>query len=246
MLLNSRIAQVITDNRVKRIEKRSSWKITTYYVKNPNNYLAKLCDMYGSDKGEVHNEGIHPYPWPSHTYADYYSWLFDSRRLNIKMIFECGIGTNNPNLPSSMQVNGKPGASLRVWRDYFPNALVYGVDIDREILFQENRIRTFYLDQVEQESILDFWEKIKGDNFEKFDLMIDDGLHTFKAGSTLFVNSIENLRDDGVYIIEDVPLADIASYQIFFETQNFIVDYVCLHRPGLLLRDNNLVVIRKN
>jgi hypothetical protein len=243
--LNGRITKAVACHRIKRIEKLSPWKITTYYDENPNNYLAKLCDLYGSDKGEANRGSGHPYPWPSHTYTDYYSRLFDSKRLGFKRILECGIGTNNPDLPSSMQVNGQPGASLKVWRDYFPNALVYGVDIDREILFEEDRIKTFYLDQLDRESIVDFWKTIKDDRFEKFDLMIDDGLHTFEAGSNLFMNSIENLMDEGVYVIEDVSLADLLRYQRFFETQNFKVDYICLHRPSLLLGDNNLIVVRK-
>ena len=35
----------------------------------------------------------------------------------------------------NMTASGKPGASLRVWRDYFNNAQVIGADIDKRILF---------------------------------------------------------------------------------------------------------------
>jgi hypothetical protein len=70
-------------------------------------------------------------------------------------VFECGVGTNNPNITSNMGVNGQPGASLRVWRDYFQNAEVFGADIDRGILFEEQRIRTFYVDQTNKDSILE-------------------------------------------------------------------------------------------
>ena len=86
---------------------------------------------------------------------------------------------------------------------------------------------------------------IKDRNFEKFDLMVDDGLHAFEAGSSLFLNSIENLLENGIYVIEDVSQADLLRYQKFFRNQSFSVDYVCLHRPGLLWGNNNLVVIRK-
>ena len=48
---------------------------------------------------------------------------------------------------------GKPGASLRVWRDYFPNAIIYGADIDKDILFAEERIKTFYIDQLDPVAI---------------------------------------------------------------------------------------------
>ena len=60
-------------------------------------------------------------------------------RLNNLNIFEVGLGTNNVDVPSNMGKDGKPGASLRAWRDYFPNA-----DIDTRILFKEDKIQTFY------------------------------------------------------------------------------------------------------
>src|SRR3546814_783879 len=100
--------------------------------------LNALCDRYGSDKGELTSEG-NPYPWQSHTYADVYELLFQLRRNDVRLVVECGLGTNDPDRASSMGVHGKPGASLRVWRDYFPKAEIVGFDIDENILFQEDR-----------------------------------------------------------------------------------------------------------
>ena len=48
-----------------------------------------------------------------------------------------------------------------------------------------------------------------------FDLIIDDGLHTFEAGKCLFENSIKNLSQSGIYIIEDVSIPDLVKYQEF-------------------------------
>ena len=56
---------------------------------------------------------------------------------------------------------GKPGASLRVFRDYFLNAKIYGADIDKNILFTSDRIFTYYVDQLDEISILSMWNKIK-------------------------------------------------------------------------------------
>ena len=218
------------------------YKFTTYYSKNMTDDIAQLCDLYGSDKGEIKSKE-HPYTWPSHTYADYYSHLFFHNRNDIKKIFECGLGTNNPELLSSMGINGKPGASLRVWRDYFPNAMIYGADIDRDVLFEDDRIKTFYMDQLSQQSIQEYWQIVGEDNF---DLMLDDGLHTFEAGSSLFNNSIEKLSKFGTYVIEDVLFEDLCRYKDFFCNTPYIVSYIVLDRPNLPLRDNNLVVIRKS
>lgn len=217
------------------------YKITSHYRKDPSNELARLCDTYGSDKGQLRALG-HPYSWPSHTYTDYYSRLFGHSRQGVLKVFECGLGTNNPEIPSSMGVDGQPGASLRVWKDYFPNALVWGGDIDRESLFQEERISTHYINQLDAGSIREFWKAVA---VTDFDFILDDGLHTFEAGSNLFTHSIEHLANSGIYVIEDVSLPDLAKYKEFFQDTEFLVDYVLLHRPKLGLGDNNLVVVRK-
>ena len=39
-----------------------------------------------------------------------------------------------------MGSEGVPLASLRAWRDYFKNANIYGADIDKGILKDEERI----------------------------------------------------------------------------------------------------------
>jgi hypothetical protein len=169
----------------------------SFYEKKSKCEISRLCDVYGSDKGEL-SKVNQPYSWPAHTYADYYSRLFSNCRNSIRNVFECGLGTNNPNLVSSMGVFGKPGASLRVWRDYFPNAMIFGADIDKDILFEEDRIKTLHMDQLDPSSIKIFWDSI---DVSDFYIMIDDGLHTFEAGSTLFLNSIKKLSSNGVYII---------------------------------------------
>lgn len=219
----------------------SDYRFQVHYGKSDTNLVAELCTRYGSDKGEV-GDASSPRGWAAHTYADFYMRLFAHCRSSVKRVFECGIGTNNPDLVSSMGAQGKPGASLRVWRDYFPNASVYGADIDRDILFQEDRISTFYIDQLDPEAIATFWKAV---GVNDFDLMVDDGLHTFEAGCSLFTHSIDRLSQAGIYVIEDVGLNDLLRYQEFFSTSDFVVDYVTLFRPKTLLRDNNLVVVRR-
>jgi len=217
-------------------------RIISDYSKNRHCEISRLCDVHGSDKGTLVVSG-HPYSWPPHNYAEYYSRLFSHCRQNITKVFECGVGTNNPNLPSSMGVHGRPGASLRVWRDYFPNATVYGADIDESILFKEERILTYFIDQREPIAIKCFWEAVGEVNF---DLMIDDGLHTFEAGSILFQHSVDKLSSTGIYVIEDVSQVDLVKYKKFFFHQPYLVEYVSLLRPSIDLMDNSLVVVRKS
>ena len=37
-----------------------------------------------------------------------------------------------------MGKQGKPGASLRTWREFFPNAQVIGIDIDKKSIDTDN------------------------------------------------------------------------------------------------------------
>ena len=137
-----------------------------YIIKNRLDYNTDLCEIMtacGSDKAE-----------PFHNYTVLYDWLLSRFRKEPLFIFELGLGTNRPGAPSSMGPNFIPGASLRGWKQYFPKAEIVGADIDRDILFQEERIRTFWTDQRNPSAIRSLWNAV-GDLL--FDIIIDDGLH---------------------------------------------------------------------
>lgn len=210
------------------------------YYANSNSYLNDLCRLHGSDKGGGGADA--PYPWPAHSYADYFERHFGLFRNYVRNVFECGLGSNDPKVLSNMTANGKPGASLRVWRDYFPNAQVYGIDIDPKAIFHEERIQTFCCDQTNAAQLSALWVTLSE---IEFDIIIDDGLHTFEAGLSLFESAIHKLRQGGVYIIEDVGPGSLMKFFDYFHGGKYSVDFVNLYRPGLDLRDNSLVVIRK-
>ncbi len=211
------------------------------YNKSQSNMLSILCDYYGSDKGsaDINNK---LYDWYPHTYTDFYDNNFYYCRRHIKKVFECGIGTDNLNLRGNMGENAKPGASLKVWRDYFPNAIIVGADIDKEILFSDERVSTYFVDQASKQSVLDMWYEI---GLDDFDLIIDDGLHTYQGGVCLFENSVEYLSGSGIYVIEDVKLVDLVKYEKYFKNYKYRVDFISLYRNDCHLLDNSLVVIRK-
>lgn len=223
------------------LESKLGNSFTAHYAKSKTSELYTLCEFYGSDKGGS-DKTEKPFSWAPHNYTEYYSILFDHCRESISKVFECGIGTNDPNLDSTMGENGKPGASLKVWRDYFPNAEIFGVDVDRNILFSDNRIKTFYLDQLDVKSIEKCWKEISED---KFDLMIDDGLHTFEAGTNLFMHSKDRLSERGIYVIEDVYGDLMDKYQQFFSQLPYSTQFVVFSSPTRSSFSEGLVVIRK-
>lgn len=219
-------------------------KIRLYLLsieKNPakiTGEITKLCDKYGSDKGSFVSN--HVYPWPPHTYSDIYEMLFGNIKNNKMKIFECGIGSNDINIPFNMSKNGIPGASLRVWRDYFPNSEIYGADIDLNVLFEEERIKTGFINQLEKISIKKYFLKY---NY-KFDIMIDDGLHTADGAICLFKNSFRYLMPNGFYIIEDLLRKDISKFckfvQKYINKKMQIIFMDSKDNP-----QNNLIIIKK-
>ena len=112
----------LNEKRLASYRKRDlSCGFTAQYKKCDSSLLNILCDKYGSDKGEV-NELNNPYAWPSHNYADVYELMFRLRRNDVDLIVECGLGTNNPDLKSSMGINGKPGATRSSSTNSFSSA----------------------------------------------------------------------------------------------------------------------------
>src|SRR5215469_9206798 len=152
--------------------------------------MCRVMTKYGSDKARLNH------------YTPVYAALFNSRSDQPLRILELGLGSNNVDVPSNMGIFGAPGASLRGWRDLFPQALVYGADVDRRILFQEDRIKTFYCDQLDQTAIRELWAHPELEN--GVDIIIDDGLHTFDANIYFLEGSLDQLRPGGIYVVEDI------------------------------------------
>ena len=158
-----------------------------------------LCEIMGrnkSDKGHINITKS----W--HNYTTFYYSIFQSLRDKNLRLFELGLGTNNRNIPSNMGENGRPGASLYGWHEFFPNSDIFGADIDSDILFNTTKIKTFYCDQRNPEIIKKMWDEPELQ--ENFDIIIEDGLHTFNANVCFFENSIHKLKQNGFFIIEDI------------------------------------------
>lgn len=241
------LSRIVENRLAMHQSKNINYGYAVQYKKNDQSRMNLLADKYGSDKGESDSKN-NPYPWPSHNYADIYELMFRLRRNDVKLLIECGLGTNNPNLRSTMGSSGKPGASLRLWRDYFINANIIGIDIDAEILFQEERITTFHCDQTSKKSISKFVQNASLSD-ASCDIIIDDGLHEFHAGKTLFEGLSNYLADDGIYVIEDVNHVDYISYKDYFLeiSDMYSAHFFNLRRPTQAHDGNNrLVVIRKN
>ena len=180
---------------------------------------------HGSDKSDKHN------------YHLLYASLLKNKN-EITGLLEIGMGTNNTEIASHMGRLGKPGASLRAFRDYLPNAQIYGADFDKNILFEEERIKTFFVDQTR----LDSFELLHNSIKAKLDLIIDDGLHAPNANLATLIFALRKMEnnDNGIFVIEDVlesavPLWKLIAqiipekqYQTYIVKTMFAYVFVCI------------------
>jgi hypothetical protein len=209
--------------------------------------LCRTMTWYGSDKGSMTWYGNYQ-TMGYHNYTTVYAALFAPIRTRPLRIFELGLGSNNPNMPANMSIDGRPGASLRGWRDFFPHARVYGADIDRDILFEEERIKTFYCDQCDAASIARLWAE--PELRDGMDILIEDGMHSFEANISFLEGSLAQLRPGGFYVVEDIHRKMIERwldvipgvYVKRFPNYEFaLVDVPNLHNPD----SNNLLIAQR-
>ena len=190
------------------------------HFNNDCTHLGNILTNNRSDKSTMHN------------YHILYSYIFNTLGKQEKLnILEIGLGTNNPSLVSTMGKYGSPGASLYAFREYLPNSNIYGCDIDTHILFESDRIKTSYVDQL---NITTFNNISTNFGNIKFDLIIDDGLHSIGANFNTLLFALDNLNVNGWIVIEDIHIIDnwksidfILSSNINFKT--FIIKASSAH-----------------
>lgn len=129
---------------------------------------------HGTDKASSH-----------HDYLNFYESLFAPIRHKPLKILEIGV---------------LHGASIRTWREYFPNARVIGADIDPFARrFARDSIEIEYMDQSNLEDLVRVAAK-----HQPFDLIIDDGSHFWEHQTTTLKTLFPFVRPGGIYIVEDL------------------------------------------
>ena len=165
-----------------------------------------------------------------HEYHYLYSYIISKN--NIKKMLEIGLGTQNKEILSNMGNFGVPGGCLKSFSEILPeDSEIIGLDIDKEILFNHKNIRTFEFDQLNSDHISRFIEK----NFETFDLVIDDGLHS----NVSIVNTIHMcrkiLRNKGLLVIEDLQEVQLKFLKIAFALCRGEFEYTIFKLPDVFV-----------
>ena len=159
--------------------------------------LCEIMERHGSDKSckptWVDYEG--------HNYTRFYSQLFNDIRTDNINFFELGLGTNNTDIPCNMGRLGTPGASLKGWKEYFPNAKIVGIDINPDCKSVENPDQNIFIEIGSQDDT-SFLQSVC-EKHGKFDLILDDGSHINEHIINSFQFLIDWVKPEGVYVVED-------------------------------------------
>lgn len=155
--------------------------------------LCEIAFKYGTDKC----------PEIKHSYTPVYHEMFKDIRNDVKKVFEMGIGspTTMKHVEEKTGAKYTIGASLLMWRDYFPNAQIYGADNDPDAMVEgEERIKTFLCDEHKEEDV----KRVIKETGSDIDIFIDDANHLH--GHQLFLSNtaLPLLKKDVIYIVEDV------------------------------------------
>jgi hypothetical protein len=146
----------------------------------PQNDLDRLALKHGSDK------------FGAHWYTPHYDRLFREMRDREAHILEIGIGGyDDP---------GAGGASLRMWRDYFPKGSIYGLDYFDKSKIAEERIKVFQGSQADPRVLSRI---VESNPKNLFDAIIDDGSHRGEHVIFTFLAMFQFLSEGGWYVVED-------------------------------------------
>jgi hypothetical protein len=188
----------------------------------PQNELDRLALLHGSDK------------FGSHYYTGHYDSCFAPLRERPLHLLEIGIGGYDD--PAA------GGASLRMWKDYFPSAQIYGLDWYAKPGVAEDRVKTYQGSQTDPVAMA----RILADTPDQaFDIIIDDGSHRSEHVIATFLMMFQYVKPGGWYVVEDIqtsywsdhggnsddlnaPMISTSFFKQFVDSLNWRE----IHRPG--------------
>jgi hypothetical protein len=155
--------------------------------------LDALARYYGTDKSSEH-----------HGYTRLYQRHFRTRRTAVRSVLEIGVGgiTSFEGFETTAG-----GQSLRMWRDYFPNAEIVGVDINEKDV-PGARVHFVRGDQSDSAFLQEVVRK-----YGPFDVVIDDGSHIGRHIQASYAALWGAVTPGGMYVVEDLAVAFHPNYE---------------------------------
>ncbi len=187
------------------------------------NELERLCRLHETDK-RCNDEGENIY----HGYSSIYFPLFLEFKNEPLNFLEIGIAT---------------GASHKVWRDFFPNATIIGIDtyyqlinkhreegmLDSDIIpilrehikgLEDYGIKVIVGDQTDKNLIDKHFEN------NSLDVIIDDGGHHSRFHQMSVKYLWPKLKSGGIYIIEDLATCLLREFRDFDDPRSSTINWI--------------------
>lgn len=157
--------------------------------------LTELAIHYGLDK------------YHSHSYMPFYERAFSDsldvtppyHTIKIPVVRFLEIGIGYAEMMNEYTPNYHHGGSLKMWRDFFPKAQIYGCDVHKDTLFVDDRIDTFICDQSDPISLLNAVRVVGG----SLSVCVDDGSHEPLHQALTFQTLAPYMARNSLYVIED-------------------------------------------
>jgi hypothetical protein len=142
--------------------------------------IEEIASYYQTDK-----------QYSDHNYVEIYEKYFEDIRYDNLEVAEIGI-LKHPARPFE-------GASLLLWKDYFENSTIHGIDINDHTHMQQDRLKIYIADQGDRNQLDNVFDPVG-----PMDIIIDDGSHWMHHQQISFGHLFRNLKSGGVYVIEDL------------------------------------------
>lgn len=127
--------------------------------------------------------------WTDHSYLPVYEELFAKMRHDVKSVLDIGFDK---------------GGSMQMWRAYFPNAVIYGLEQKQAPQCWDNAEG---LDRICLIQGVDAYNKASVEhelNQLKFDLVVDDGAHTLESLFECLAIYLPRLKPGGILVLEAI------------------------------------------
>jgi hypothetical protein len=148
--------------------------------------LTELAQLFKTDK------------WGRHRYTEHYEKHLKFLKRRSFAMLEIGIG--------GYARERQGGASLRMWKAFFPKAQIIGLDIEDKSFVDEDRITTYQGSQVDS-ALLD---QILAEH--PIQVVVDDGSHRSEHIIATFAHLFPKLPSGAIYAIEDCETSYWSNY----------------------------------
>ena len=158
-----------------------------------------LETYFRNNKGNLIHKGDH--------YFEIYDRYFSRFRGKAVTVLEIGISH---------------GGSLQMWKQYFgEHARIFGVDNNPECQkFEEDQVK-IYIGSQEDRNFLQYLKK----EIPRVDILIDDGGHTMRQQIVTFEEMYDHVKDDGVYLCEDLHTSYWDEYGGGYKREGTFIEY---------------------